>query len=102
MQQIVERGLWRTDGLADRLVKQICRELMLLESSDWQFLITTGAARDYAEERFITHLEQLRELLAIYSHYESKHKLPAGGMETLANIEERDSIFPSLTPQVYV
>jgi 1,4-alpha-glucan branching enzyme len=102
VQQVVERGLWRTDGLAERVVKQICRELLLLESSDWQFLITTGAARDYAEERFITHLEQLRTLLAIYQHYESKKKLPAGGMETLANIEERDSIFPGLTPQVYV
>jgi 1,4-alpha-glucan branching enzyme len=102
VQQIVEGGWWRSDALADRLVKQICRELMLLESSDWQFLITTGAARDYAEERFITHLEQLRSLIAIYEHYASKKALPAGGMQTLAHIEERDSIFPSLTPEVYV
>jgi len=80
----------------------ICREFLLLESSDCECLITTGAARCYAEERFITHLEQFRTLLAIYRHYESNHKLPAGGMETLTNIEERDSIFPNLTPQIYV
>ena len=29
VQQIIERGLWRTDGLAERVVKQLCRELML-------------------------------------------------------------------------
>jgi 1,4-alpha-glucan branching enzyme len=102
VQQIVERGLWRTNAVAERLVKQICRELLLLESSDWQFLITTGAARDYAEERFITHLEQLRTLMGIYQHFESKHRLPAGGQQTLVNIEERDSIFPTLTPQFFV
>src|SRR5262249_51687377 len=32
-----------------RVLTQATRELLLLEASDWQFLITTGAARDYAE-----------------------------------------------------
>src|SRR5262249_56282491 len=37
------------DPLLDRLVGQAGRELLLLQSSDWQFLITTLSALDYAE-----------------------------------------------------
>ncbi len=40
-----------SDGPLDRLMKQAGRELLLVEASDWQFLITTLAARDYAELR---------------------------------------------------
>src|SRR5262249_37310723 len=49
VQRMVESEKWKQDPLAERLASQICRELMLLESSDWQFLITTAAAKDYAE-----------------------------------------------------
>src|SRR5438552_3066279 len=34
-----------------RVISQATRELLLLEASDWQFLITTWSARDYAERR---------------------------------------------------
>src|SRR5438105_675216 len=47
--QIANSGLWKGHEQATRLARQICRELLLLESSDWQFLITTKHARDYAE-----------------------------------------------------
>ena len=57
---------WQDGGLGERVVKQLCRELLLLESSDWQFLITTGAARDYAELRFNTHHDQFNELGALW------------------------------------
>jgi 1,4-alpha-glucan branching enzyme len=50
-------------------VQQLCRELLLLESSDWQFLITTGAARDYAEMRFLTHNDQFLELKTIWQAF---------------------------------
>jgi len=42
-------------GRAREAVKQAARELLLLESSDWQFLISTFAARDYAELRVDRH-----------------------------------------------
>src|SRR5690606_23073785 len=37
------------------ILKQLGRELLLLESSDWQFLISTWSARDYAEQRVVFH-----------------------------------------------
>ncbi len=84
--------------LAERIVKQLCRELLLLESSDWQFLITTGAARDYAELRFETHMDQFNELKSIYQHIEANQSISPEQEERLAAIEERDSIFPDIDP----
>ncbi len=77
------------------------RELLLLESSDWQFLITTKHARDYAEKRFDTHLQQFRSLLDAWRRYESMLEIPPEAVKTLAEIEQRDSVFPDLTPDVY-
>src|SRR5207245_10012245 len=34
-----------------RVLTQATRELLLLQASDWQFLITAGTARDYDERR---------------------------------------------------
>ena len=42
----------------DRALKQFVREKFLLESSDWPFLISTGAARDYAAIRAAGHFDR--------------------------------------------
>ena len=38
------------------MADQAGRELILLEASDWPFLVTTRQAKEYAEERFLRHL----------------------------------------------
>jgi 1,4-alpha-glucan branching enzyme len=101
VEQMAEGGRWRGNPLATRLATQICRELLLLESSDWQFLITTKHARDYAEKRFDTHLQQFRSLLDAWRRYEATLEIPPEAVKTLAEIEQRDSVFPELTPDVY-
>ena len=67
-------GARRETPQGTRIVKQLCRELLLLESSDWQFLITTGAARDYAEARFKTHNDQFNEIKANLAVLRSKRQ----------------------------
>jgi len=52
----------RPDSLAARALNQAARELLLLQSSDWPFLVTTGQAREYAETRFQSHLQRFDEL----------------------------------------
>ncbi len=39
-------------GSLKQILDQASRELLLLQSSDWPFLITTGQAKEYAMERF--------------------------------------------------
>ncbi|WP_158823438.1 1,4-alpha-glucan branching protein domain-containing protein [Granulicella sp. S156] len=95
-------GKWKDGGLGERIVKQLCRELLLLESSDWQFLITTGAARDYAELRFETHNNQFNEVKAIWQHFESNGSITPEQEERLAAIELRDSIFVDIDPSFWI
>ncbi len=96
--QICTAGKWRDTLLGTQIVQQLCRELLLLESSDWQFLITTGAARDYAELRFTTHNDQFLELKSIWEAYETTGSLNDHETARLTAIARRDSIFPDIDP----
>jgi 1,4-alpha-glucan branching enzyme len=89
---------WRETEMGTRIVKQLCRELLLLESSDWQFLITTGAARDYAELRFLTHNDQFLEMKGIWQAYEKACSLNEHQQARLEAIEQRDGIFAEIDP----
>lgn len=46
------------------VLNQAARELLLLQSSDWPFLVTTGQAREYAIQRYSQHLERFNTLVA--------------------------------------
>ena len=94
-------GAWRGSSLATRIASQLCRELLLIESSDWQFLITTGAARDYAEMRFNDHHSQFIELRVLYEQILSTGSLSPEQTDRLTEIELRDSVFPDLDPGLW-
>ena len=101
IRELATSGGWRNSGLGTRLARQLCRELLLLESSDWQFLISTGAARDYAETRFNSHLDQFNELRGAYEVWVSGQILSEAQETRLAEIESRDSIFLDLDPSLW-
>jgi 1,4-alpha-glucan branching enzyme len=52
-------------GMRARAARQAARELLLAESSDWPFLVTTGQAADYAIERFRSHAMRFRRSVDI-------------------------------------
>lgn len=66
----LESAFWREapaaldDPATHTVLAQAARELLLAQSSDWQFIISTGAAADYAEQRFVGHCRALEELIA--------------------------------------
>jgi 1,4-alpha-glucan branching enzyme len=101
VQQLVQGGRWRESADARRLATQIVRELLLLESSDWQFLITTEHARDYAEKRFNEHLADFNDLLWGWRHFESTGSIPDETRTKLKELERVDSVFPEITPEVF-
>jgi 1,4-alpha-glucan branching enzyme len=76
-------------GLADRVFKQLARELLLAQSSDWSFLIRTGTARHYATKRVTEHLLRFNRL---------HDDFVSGNIDEgfLANCEWRDNIFPEI------
>ena len=101
IREIASQDTWRDGGMGERIMKQLCRELLLLESSDWQFLITTESARDYAETRFMTHLDQLKELENLWNEFAMTSGLGADSNAALVAIENRDNIFPDIDPGLW-
>jgi 1,4-alpha-glucan branching enzyme len=77
------------NALTKRALNQLVREKVLLESSDWPFLVTTGQAHEYAKERFESHVERfnaLHEMLTANQVDEDK----------LTAIEEIDNCFSEI------
>lgn len=101
VREVATAGRWHGSALGTAIVQQLCRELLLLESSDWQFLITTGAARDYAESRFRTHSDQFNAVRALWQTFEAAGALPPEAAARLAEITARDGIFPEIDPSFW-
>ncbi len=83
------------DALCERTLRQLARELLLAQSSDWAFLIKTKTAADYASNRTVDHLARFNDL------YE---QLKAGAVDEafLSEIESRDNLFPNLEWRHYL
>jgi 1,4-alpha-glucan branching enzyme len=93
--------LSRLDGTnadARRVLTQASRELLLLEASDWQFLITTGTARDYAERRVAEHYAEFKRLLEMARLLDAGEQPTPEMFETLRRLERQDFCFPDLDP----
>jgi 1,4-alpha-glucan branching enzyme len=73
------------------LLNQTARELLLLQASDWPFLITTGQAAEYATRRFNEHLARFDRLATLAE---------AGAMDEGAALAtqlfEQDNVFPHI------
>jgi 1,4-alpha-glucan branching enzyme len=78
----------------DRILNQMARELILAQSSDWAFMMKTGAFSEYAKKRTVTHLERF---------YLLRGYLDRGfiNYEVIEDIERKDNIFPEVNYSVY-
>jgi 1,4-alpha-glucan branching enzyme len=81
---------------ARRVLAQVSRELLILQSSDWQFLITTGAARDYAERRVAEHYVEFKRLSELADMLLRGEAIPPEGSALVARLEREDFCFPDL------
>jgi len=80
------------DPLRERAGRQAMRELLLAQSSDWPFLVTTGQAADYAVERFRAHAQRFRRAVAI-----ARGGDPYEDEVELRSLERADNPFPDAT-----
>jgi 1,4-alpha-glucan branching enzyme len=83
------------DGDALAVLAQAARELLLAQSSDWQFIISTGEVADYAIERFTFHADACDRLLAALDAGEAGRV--AGDA---AALRAQDDVFPGVLDQV--
>lgn len=78
------------------ILEQAAREILLAEASDWQFLISTWSARDYAEARFQDHIDRFEKLGDMAERVASGQELTLADKEFLAECQEKDAPFPNL------
>lgn len=73
----------------ERVLRQLARELLLAQSSDWAFLIRNATAKDYATKRVSDHLSRFAKLA------EQFERSKVDG-DFLAQCEAQDNLFPNV------
>jgi 1,4-alpha-glucan branching enzyme len=76
-----------------RVLEQIARELLLMEGSDWPFLLYTEQAKEYANQRFHHHHQRFLKLIWAAKDFNDKKRLSLG---ELKEIESIDSCFQEI------
>ncbi len=79
-----------------RIIRQMFRELLILEASDWQFLITTGGAVHYAKDMFNLHKSRVDTLAHVLLGEEKIDE------DTLKMWEDEDSLFEEIDEKLFL
>jgi 1,4-alpha-glucan branching enzyme len=84
----------RATGLERRALNQAAREVLLAQSSDWPFIMTTGTTVSYATRRVNEHTVRFTRI------YDD---LKAGKLDErfIADLEWKDNIFPDVDYRIY-
>jgi 1,4-alpha-glucan branching enzyme len=82
------------DSLTQRALSQAGRELLLAQSSDWPFILSTGTSPGYASGRFKVHLSRFNRLA---------DQIGAGAVDqaALVGLEQQDNLFPQFNPRYW-
>lgn len=86
-----------TGGPGYEVAQQAARELLLAESSDWQFLISTKAARDYAETRFKDHIERFTAMADLAESVHAGAAMTAAELALFEDCKLKDAPFQDLS-----
>jgi 1,4-alpha-glucan branching enzyme len=81
-------------GLGARALRQAARELLLMQSSDWAFILSTGTTAPYAARRAKHHFQnfqRLRDQILVENPNERE----------VSALEAATPIFPDLDLQVW-
>ncbi|MBM2831281.1 MAG: hypothetical protein HW414_333 [Dehalococcoidia bacterium] len=79
------------------ILNQAARELLLLESSDWPFLITTGQAKEYATNRFQEHLSRFNKMADVAA----SSQVNDAARNLCRELYELDNVFPDINYRVF-
>src|SRR3954453_16108052 len=79
----------RAEGPLLDVLSQAARELLLLQSSDWPFMVTTGQAPEYAMERLREHAERFDRLAPAAG----SGTIDEGARRLAGELWERDKVF---------
>jgi 1,4-alpha-glucan branching enzyme len=89
----IEKAGYAPDVRGARILKQMARELLLMEGSDWPFLLYTEQAREYANRRFHHHHQRFLKLLWGAKDLEDTNRVSG---RDLAEMEDIDGVWEGI------
>ena len=94
----IEQSFWDVAAGAldqghDLILAQAAREMLLAQSSDWQFIMTTGQVTDYAIKRFTEHCDDAEFLISALQADGPERSAAEGRAQQLW---QRDHVFPEV------
>jgi 1,4-alpha-glucan branching enzyme len=84
------------DSRLTRIVQQAGRELLLLQSSDWPFMISTGNTPDHARQRAALHYQNFQQCYSLAERYRTGATITGEDWTQLAAMEQQNTIFRKL------
>lgn len=93
MEDLAKRYKDEQEPIKVRVLNQLLRELLLAQSSDWAFLITTQTAIEYSRRRTKEHIHNFLELSKMLDEID---------VYFLEWLEQKNSIFQNINYRVFV
>jgi 1,4-alpha-glucan branching enzyme len=87
---------WRRMPSVKQNLERSARQMLLMQASDWPFIVHSGAAADYAIQRFSGHATRFDRMMAIASNAAAGRAL--GDLENvqIAEADAHDNIFQEI------
>lgn len=91
VQYLVTTHRW-AEGDRGRALDLAVRELLLLQTSDWPFILKTNTVNEYAESRIRAHTHRLRHL----GHLLESGRFDAEDLAWMADLDARDNFLADM------
>jgi 1,4-alpha-glucan branching enzyme len=90
---LIEELPWRSNAPVRQYLEKAGRELFLLQSSDWSFVIYSGGATDYGVTRYAGHATRFGRLANIAEAVTRGDRIDAVQQSEIAEADAHDDVF---------
>jgi len=87
---------WRQNGPVKDAMERAGRELLLLQASDWPFVIHTHGAVDYGIQRFSGHCTRFDRATHVAEELARGNSIGPLEKAQLEEMDLHDSVFPTI------
>jgi 1,4-alpha-glucan branching enzyme len=87
---------WRNNEVIRGLMQRAGRQLLLLQASDWPFVVHSQGAVDYGIQRFSGHATNFDRATLMAEEVAAGRELSAIRKTELQEMDQHDSIFPNI------
>jgi 1,4-alpha-glucan branching enzyme len=102
MSQLAKAFGEKDDPTLQRILNQSIRELLILQASDWQFMVTNWSTRDLAEKRLVERHEDFKRLAKLAWDYGGKRDVSQREWHFLHECEQLNQIFTDVDINWYI